>query len=93
MLDNLKEAILKFITPQQTATENYIYTTDQSINIFNVKSICFINKDAAKVYINSLPLELNDSLTYNADSRSQLTDNFNIVFEGGAGKLYISIIR
>lgn len=97
MLEGLKERVLnkllQFITPQKTATENYIYSSDTTVNIFDVKSIIFINKDTPKVYINSLPLELNDSLTYNADSRSQLTDNFNVVFEGGAGKLYISIIR
>lgn len=97
MFEKLKDSIIKkldnFLNIQTTATESYIYTTDTTINIFDVKSILFINKDTPKVYINNIPLDINDSLTYNADSRSTITDNFNVNFEGGSGKLYITIIR
>lgn len=97
MFEKLKDAVFKkldnFLNVQTTATESYIYSSDTEVNLFNIKSVLFINKDTTKAYINNLPLDLNDSLTYNADSRSTITDNFNIVFEGGTGKLYVTIIR
>lgn len=94
----LQKVLLKlsvFLNVQTSKTESYIYTTDTTINIFDVKSILFINKDeTSKVFINSLPLDFNDSLTYNADSRSTITDNFNITFESStSGRLFVTIIR
>jgi hypothetical protein len=94
----LQKVLLKlsvFLNVQTSKTESYIYTTDTTINIFDVKSILFVNKDDEynKVFINNLPLDYNDSLTYNADSRSTITDNFNITFESTSGRLFVTIIR